>query len=84
MAFRHPGLCGLILVLASLCPAFGGADTPNPGLHYYAPAPDAPVVEVDADVVVYGGTSGGVVAAVQAARMGKSVALVVFGRRLGG
>jgi hypothetical protein len=36
------------------------------------------------DVVVYGGTSAGVVAAVQAARMGKSVALVEPGRHLGG
>ena len=36
------------------------------------------------DVVVYGGTSGGVAAAVQAARMGRSVALVEKGRRLGG
>ncbi len=39
---------------------------------------------VDVDIVVYGGTSGGVAAAVQAARMGKTVALVVPGRRLGG
>ncbi len=36
------------------------------------------------DVVVYGGTSGGVVAAVQAARMGKSVILIEPGRHLGG
>ena len=37
-----------------------------------------------ADVCVYGGTSGGVVAAVQAARMGKRVVLVEPGRHLGG
>jgi hypothetical protein len=37
-----------------------------------------------ADVVVYGGTSGGVVAAVQAARMGKSAVIVEPGRHLGG
>jgi hypothetical protein len=36
------------------------------------------------DVVVYGGTSAGVTAATQAARMGKSVALVEAGRHLGG
>src|SRR5262245_991634 len=36
------------------------------------------------DVVVYGGTSAGVVAAVQAARMGKSVGLVEPGKHLGG
>ncbi len=38
----------------------------------------------DYDVVVYGGTSCGVVAAVQAARMGKRVALVCPERHLGG
>jgi ribulose 1,5-bisphosphate synthetase/thiazole synthase len=39
---------------------------------------------VAADLCVYGGTSGGVVAAVQAARMGKRVALVEAGGHLGG
>jgi hypothetical protein len=38
----------------------------------------------EADVVVYGGTSAGIVAAVQAARMGKSVVLVSPQKRLGG
>ena len=38
----------------------------------------------DYDVVVYGGTSAGVVAAVQARRMGKSVVLVGPDRHLGG
>ena len=38
----------------------------------------------EADVCVYGGTSGGVVAAVQAARMGKRVILMEPGRHLGG
>jgi hypothetical protein len=36
------------------------------------------------DVVVYGGTSAGVVAAVQAARMGRTVVLLEPGQRLGG
>ena len=36
------------------------------------------------DVCVYGGTSGGVVAAVQAARMGKRVVLIEPGQHLGG
>ena len=36
------------------------------------------------DVVVYGGTSAGVVAAVQATRMGKSVVLIEPGIHLGG
>lgn len=36
------------------------------------------------DIAVYGGTSGGVAAAVQAARMGKSVVLIEPGKHLGG
>ncbi|MCG8602668.1 MAG: FAD-dependent oxidoreductase [Verrucomicrobiales bacterium] len=40
--------------------------------------------EFEADVCVYGGTSGGVIAAVQAARMGKKVILMEPGAHLGG
>jgi alpha-glucuronidase len=43
-----------------------------------------PVQHREFDVVVYGGTSGGVTSAVQAARMGKRVALVIPGWHLGG
>ncbi|MEZ5386684.1 MAG: FAD-dependent oxidoreductase [Prosthecobacter sp.] len=39
---------------------------------------------VESDVCVYGGTSGGVAAAVQAARMGKSVVIAEPERHLGG
>jgi hypothetical protein len=39
---------------------------------------------VTSDVCVYGGTSGGVIAAVQTARLGKSVSLAVFDRDIGG
>jgi hypothetical protein len=39
---------------------------------------------IDRDVVVYGGTSAGVAAAVQSARLGKSVVLVSPAKRLGG
>lgn len=76
----------VFLLCAACLPALAdaAATTPNPGLKYYYPAPDAPVVDVEADVIIYGGTSGGVVAAVQAVRMGKSVALVVYGRHVGG
>jgi hypothetical protein len=42
------------------------------------------IQEIAVDVCVYGGTSGGVIAAVQAARMGKSVALVMVNNHLGG
>ncbi|HWI56780.1 MAG TPA: FAD-dependent oxidoreductase [Bacillota bacterium] len=48
--------------------------------------PTAPLVASTntADVVIYGGTSAGVIAAVQAARMGKSVILVCPDKHLGG
>ena len=36
------------------------------------------------DIVVYGGTAGGVAAAVQGARMGKSIVLIEPGRHIGG
>src|ERR1041385_3610187 len=38
----------------------------------------------ESDIVVYGGPSGGVAAAVQAARAGKKVVLLEFGMHLGG
>ena len=44
----------------------------------------APAAEQRAEVVVYGGTAGGVVAAVAAAREGTSVILVEPGRHVGG
>src|SRR5262245_551318 len=40
--------------------------------------------EQEYDIVVYGGTAGGVTAAVQAARLGKTVVLLEPGRHLGG
>lgn len=39
---------------------------------------------IEADLCVYGGTSGGVIAAVQAARLGKTAVIVEPGRHLGG
>lgn len=46
------------------------------------PAAAADVVE--ADICIYGGTSGGVVAAVQAARLGKRAVIAEPGKHLGG
>lgn len=40
--------------------------------------------EASTDVVIYGGTSGGAVAAIQAKRMGKSVVLIEPGQHIGG
>ncbi len=39
---------------------------------------------VESDICIYGGTSGGVAAAIQASRMGKTVSLAVFDNHLGG
>ncbi len=48
------------------------------------PAFPAQAAPKDYDLVVYGGTSGGIAAAVQAARLGKSVILIEPGKHLGG
>lgn len=47
-------------------------------------APSIHAADTAADLIVYGGTSAGVAAAVQAKRMGKSVVLVCPDRHLGG
>ncbi|TCC41215.1 FAD-dependent oxidoreductase [Kribbella speibonae] len=55
------------------------------GLQYHRTAPAAePAGPTDADVVVYGATSGGVTAAVRAARSGLRVVLLAFDDRVGG
>ncbi|MGE9267269.1 MAG: FAD-dependent oxidoreductase, partial [Verrucomicrobiales bacterium] len=60
-------------------------ESPNPGLRYYYPVPKAdPAQVIETDVCVYGGTPGGVAAAIQATRMGKKAALFVFRRHVGG
>jgi len=50
---------------------------------HFMPAP-ARAEEHAADVIVYGGTSGGISAAIQAARMGKSAILIEPSKHLGG
>src|SRR3954464_12301343 len=47
-------------------------------------APGASAQANQYDVVIYGGTAGGISAAVQAARMGKTVALIEPTNRIGG
>jgi ribulose 1,5-bisphosphate synthetase/thiazole synthase len=39
---------------------------------------------IESDLCIYGGTSGGVAAAVQGSRMGKSVVIAESGKHLGG
>jgi len=53
--------------------------------HYYYPPHGKPAREtLKVDICVYGGTAGGVAAAVQAARLGRSVVLLNNGDHLGG
>jgi hypothetical protein len=55
------------------------------GLQYHRPAPASePAETTETDVVVYGATSGGVTAAVRAARCGLRVVLLAFDDRVGG
>ena len=66
-------LClALVCLLGGVCPMDAVAND------------DGPVQETACDVVVYGGTSAGVIAAVQAARLGKSVTVVCPEKHLGG
>jgi hypothetical protein len=55
----------------------------NPGLFYYKPAPFSERT-VDVDFCIYGGGSGGVTGAIEAAKRGYKVALVAPEAHLGG
>ncbi|MEZ6016684.1 MAG: FAD-dependent oxidoreductase [Planctomycetota bacterium] len=74
---------GLLLLLQ--LPALASAAAPQAGLPRpeTPEAPEAPET-LSAEVVVYGGTSAGVAAAVQVARMGRKVLLVSPDAQLGG
>lgn len=85
-AFRLALLSGLAFCLAMA--RVGRADDApltSPNLRYYYPiTPGEHPQTIDCDVCVYGGTSGGVTAAIQAARMGKKTVLLEFGTHIGG
>lgn len=54
-------------------------------LHYYFPPPkDSKPESIDVDICVYGGTSGGLAAAIQASRSGKSVVVLEPSGHFGG
>src|SRR5882757_4344256 len=70
---------------ASAEPIVGGLPAPElDGLRYWSPPTRRTNDVVTTDVFVYGGTSAGVTAAVQAHREGKTVALASFNSYLGG
>lgn len=52
--------------------------------YYFKPKKQQQPLHVKADLCIYGGTSAGVVAAVQASKMGLKVVIAEFGRKLGG
>ncbi len=55
------------------------------GLHYYDPAAVKPLAQtLETDICIYGGTSAGVVAALQASRMGKKAIILEQNAHLGG
>ena len=56
----------------------------HPNLRYHVPPPTVVRRTVSADVCVYGGTASGVVAAVQLARLGRSVVLLDPAAHVGG
>ena len=81
-------LFGTVAAVAALTARAADPNTEprqSPNLkHYYPVAPVATPQTIDTDVCVYGGTSGGVTAAIQATRMGKKAVLVEFGTHVGG
>ncbi|HRX78535.1 MAG TPA: FAD-dependent oxidoreductase, partial [Pirellulaceae bacterium] len=78
----------VVVLFAITAPLLSQAvDLPEPaipGLRYYYPPANVELRVVEADVCIYGGTCAGVVAAVQADRMGQRVVLLEFGKHLGG
>lgn len=60
------------------------ADTVPDASHYYRPLVAGKAVSHECEVAVYGGTSAGTIAAIQAARMGRKVTLLSFNRYVGG
>ncbi len=54
-------------------------------LHYYVPTPKAIEVKViERDLIVFGAAPAGITAAIQAKRMGLTVAIIEFGTHIGG
>jgi Dehydrogenases (flavoproteins) len=59
--------------------------TTHPDLRYYYPLPEPKErLNVTTDLCIYGATPAGIAAAIQARRMGKSVALLSFDTHIGG
>jgi hypothetical protein len=74
-----------VYALGHVGSATAGPGTGDPGLRYYyrTRRHERPRT-IETDICVYGGTSAGIAAAVQARRLGRSVAVAAFGRHIGG
>jgi hypothetical protein len=80
---RNTVVLALATVTALLAKSLAACAAERP--QYYYPVPAAkPAQTIETDVCIYGATPGGIMAAIQARRMGKSAALVEFGRHVGG
>lgn len=80
-------VCSLMLAVAFGWPGHLSRADESAGAgqaYYYRQVDREAPKEIECDVAVYGGTPAGVVAAVQAARMGKKVVLLSFNRHVGG
>ena len=74
----------VLLSLALSLMLVSGAVAQETNLKHYYPVPAAEPKTITTDVCVYGGSPGGVGAAIQASRMGKKAVLVVFRKHVGG
>jgi hypothetical protein len=72
----------LSLALLGLLPGHAEAITDPPV--YYRPVESRKPTTLESEVVVYGGTSAGSIAAIQAARMGRKTTLISFNQHVGG
>ena len=79
----RPGILTVIAAaILTAIPAHAQNHTTGPS-YYQRATPGAPHV-IECDIAVYGGTPGGVTAAIQAARMGKRVVMLSFNQHVGG
>lgn len=83
-AFAVTAVTSLASQPLSASTPIGGQTEGIAGPRYYQPAPAVAPVTLNYEVAVYGGTSAGVTAAVQAARMGRKTILLSFNSFVGG
>jgi hypothetical protein len=77
---KHAAVLLALVFLAAWCPAQNASVVPR----YFVPPESTKPSTHESEVAVYGGTSAGSIAAIQAARMGRKVTLISFNRYLGG